>query len=338
MSVWRAIGWMLLALVTMAPQFPQATGTTAPTLFPPVGEAGDFSVMTYNIKAQPWPLVSGRAGAVAAIADRLADMRATGRQPRIVLLQEAFTQQAREIAHQAGYRYLTRGPVRVSPGPAAPLGEAYAGAQRWDRGESSAAVFDSGLLILSDYPILRVAQVGFPSGACAGFDCLASKGVLIAWVSVPGQDQPIAVVNTHLNSRKSTHVAPDRADQAQAFQVLSLRKIIDRAIGEGTPTIFGGDTNVGTVPARIAAFRAHPPLGDRSHETLKDMLASLMIDDTSLEEVDAIVARNKDMILTRDGDRTYFEAMGAAVPFPVNGKESLSDHAGFMVSFRLSAS
>jgi len=334
MSVWRVLGWVGLALASMAPQFPLIPGA-APTPLRVANQTGDLSVLTYNIKAQPWPLAMGRASAAVAIADRLAAMRAAGRQPHVVMLQEAFTDQARRIARQAGYRYVARGPTHVSHGPRAPLGGAFARARRWDRGERSAAVFDSGLLILSDYPILRTSRFGFPAGACAGFDCLASKGVLIAWVGVPGRDQPVAFVDTHLNSRHSTQVAPGRADAAQAWQVAQLRKVIAQAIDPRMPAIFAGDTNVGLVPVRMAAFAKYPPLGDGSRDTLAEALATLHVDRGSLAEADAIMTRHKDMILARDGQTLRFDTLGATVPFAVDGRRALSDHAGFMVTLRL---
>ncbi|MBX7502159.1 endonuclease [Qipengyuania sp. YG27] len=292
--------------------------------------------MTYNIKAQPWPLATGRADAVAAIGERLAAMRAAGRQPNIVLLQEAFTPQARSIAAAAGYRFMARGPTRAPDRGNTLLGADFAAASRWDRGEESAPVLDSGLLILSDYPIVRSESIAFPAGACAGFDCLASKGVMIAWVAVPGQGEPVAVVNTHLNSRNSTHVSVARADRAHVWQVAALRETVLQNISAGTSTIFGGDTNVGLVPSRQAVFDAHAPLGASSRDALKEALVGLKVDPGSLEEADGVVARNKDMIIFADGRSRHFEILDASVPFPVNGPDALSDHAGFVVRFQLS--
>ena len=43
--------------------------------------------------------------------------------------------------------------------------------------------------------------------ACAGFDCLANKGVLLARIAVPGMAQPLTVANAHLNARKAAGVS-----------------------------------------------------------------------------------------------------------------------------------
>lgn len=333
MSIWRSFGLVLLALFAMAPMSPRFAGTVVPLSGISGARDTSLSVMTYNIKAQPWPLGGSRAAAVAAIGDRLAEMRAVGAQPHIVLLQEAFTPQARSLAAHAGYKFLARGPTRPSPDDRAPLGADFAGASRWDRGENSAAVLDSGLLILSDYPIVRTRSVAFPAGACAGFDCLASKGVQIAWIAIPGRGEPLAFINTHLNSRNSTHVSRARSDRAHAWQAAALRRTIAQNIDANTVTIFGGDTNVGTVPARMAAFAASPPLRGDCHNALEEALAAYKVDANSLEEADRILARNKDMILFAEGGGQKLKLDSVSVAFPVEGPSALSDHAGFIVRF-----
>lgn len=63
---------------------------------------GDLTVMTYNVKGLPWPVAWGRAAMLDAIGKRLARLRAHGRQPTVVVLQEAFTEDARRIADAAG--------------------------------------------------------------------------------------------------------------------------------------------------------------------------------------------------------------------------------------------
>jgi endonuclease/exonuclease/phosphatase family metal-dependent hydrolase len=336
MSFWRLAGVVGVAMIVMAAGALTPSSLDPGISIPGTKVAGDLTVMTYNIKAQPWPLASNRAAAIDAIGDRLARMRNAGRQPNIVLLQEAFTAQSHTLAERAGYRYLATGPTQDSAGPAAPLGKAFAAAASWDRGEESAPVFDSGLLVLSDYPILRVRRIGFPAGACAGFDCLASKGVLIAWVKVPGSKQPVAVVNTHLNSRESTYVDLKRADRAQAWQVADLSAVVAREVDPKTPAIFGGDTNMGSVPLRVAAFRDHPPLGSGERNTLRRALADGHVDAGSLHEADGLEARNKDLILVRDGSALSFATAGATVPFPSLTSKALSDHAGWMAGLTLS--
>ena len=54
-----------------------------------------------------------------------------------------------------------------------------AGRSFW-RGERSGKVAGSGLQILSDYPIVAIRRQAFPEAACAGYDCLANKGIVMA--------------------------------------------------------------------------------------------------------------------------------------------------------------
>ena len=65
--------------------------------------AGEFSVMTYNVKDLPWPIAADRKAAIGAIGQRLALMRSKGVQPDVVLLQEAFGEEAQAIGRAAGY-------------------------------------------------------------------------------------------------------------------------------------------------------------------------------------------------------------------------------------------
>lgn len=63
--------------------------------------AGDFSVMTYNVKDLPWPIAADRKAAIGAIGQRLALMRSRGVQPDVVLLQEAFGDEAQQHRERA---------------------------------------------------------------------------------------------------------------------------------------------------------------------------------------------------------------------------------------------
>ena len=64
----------------------------------------ELSVLSYNIEGLPWPARSGRGEDLSRIADQLRALRAEGRQPQVVLFEEAFSHKARAIAQQAGIR------------------------------------------------------------------------------------------------------------------------------------------------------------------------------------------------------------------------------------------
>jgi endonuclease/exonuclease/phosphatase family metal-dependent hydrolase len=295
---------------------------------------GPVSIMSYNIKGMPWPIAAGREEAISGIGQRLAAMRSCDAHPRVVLLQEAFGDAGHALGEAAGYRFVVTGPQFSKSHDPLPLGKAFAEGARWSKGEQTGSLIDSGLAILSDYPVIRIERYAFPEGACAGYDCLASKGVLVAWIDVPVVGEPIAIVNTHLNSRRATHVASERADRAYAWQVASVRSFLSRALSSGSAVIFGGDFNTGQVPARLAAV-SQPLIGGTQIDGLSTVLAEGRVFSGSQIEAQRIVDRNKDKIFVRDGARVALRPGRAWVPFPLTSQEPLSDHAGFVIDFSL---
>ncbi len=290
--------------------------------------------MSYNIKGLPWPIAVGREEAISAIGRRLAAMRSSDAQPRVVLLQEAFGDAANALGQAASYRFVVTGPQVSRSDDPQPLGQAFAEGAQWIKGEESGSVVDSGLAILSDYPVIKVERYAFPEGACAGYDCLAAKGVLVAWIDVPGAGEPIAVVNVHLNSRRATHVASERADRAYTWQVAAVREFLSSVLPSGSPVIFGGDFNTGRVPARVAAV-SQPFIDATQIDGLKTVLTEGGVVVGSQNETQRIVDRNKDKILFRDGVRVALRPERAWVPFPITSQEPLSDHAGFVIDVSL---
>ena len=336
MHTLRFAGWIVLAGMLMAPApFQRTDYADAVDLANLPQNGGGLSVMTYNVKGLPWPAAWGRGPALAAIGNRLADMRQRNTQPQVVLLQEAFSDDAKAIARQAGYRHIAIGPQQAPAADAAPLGESFAAAARWDRGERSESLVDSGLVILSDYPIVQSRNFAFPQGACAGFDCLAAKGVMIAWIAVPDAPQPIAIVNTHLNSRRATHVASERADQAYVWQVDATRRFVSENIDHDTPVIFGGDFNGGEAPRRLSAL-ARPMLDASEQDGLSTALTLRGTPDSTRDEVIHILERNKDRLLSRNGSGISLAPRHVAVPFGSRSPTApLSDHAGFAIVYAM---
>lgn len=296
--------------------------------------AGALSIMSYNIKGLPWPIAVGREESISAIGQGLASMRSSDAHPHVVLLQEAFGDAAKALGEAAGYRYVVTGPQSSGADDPQPLGRAFAEGTQWMKGEGGGSLIDSGLAILSDYPVIRIARYAFPEGACAGYDCLVAKGALVAWIDVPGAGQPIAVVDTHLNSRRATHVASERADRAYIWQVAAVRKFLSSVLPSGTPVIFGGDFNTGQVPARVAAV-SQPLIDGTQIDGLRALLTEGGVIGSSQIEAQRIVDRNKDKILFRDGVRVALRPERAWVPFPLTSQAPLSDHAGFVIDLSL---
>lgn len=297
-----------------------------------------LSVMTYNVKGLPWPIVSGRPAALAQIGYRLAQLRKNGKQPDVVLLQEAFIPQAKAIGGLAGYRYVAFGPrvADASADPTAALGAGFDGEARWSKGEDDGKWVDSGLAILSDYPIVSTARMAFPQDACAGYDCLAAKGALLARIAVPGLSQPVAIVDTHLNSRVATGVSVDRANTAYAWQVAALRRFVARNVRRTDDAIVGGDFNLGRDPARLAAVNAQGGVLQGASEAVASAVERTARSGALDADMMAVNHRAKDKEYFRPGVGSRLRLRDVDVPFGISqGGFGLSDHLGFVADFDL---
>lgn len=299
-----------------------------------------LSVMTYNVEGLPWPARFGRSGSLARIGERLAAMRAGGAQPRIVLLQEAFSEDAKAIRLASGHRYAAFGPTSGSAPETAPspTDRTFAANASFLKGERSGKLLDSGLVILSDYPILSVRRAAFPAAACAGYDCLANKGMVMAIVAVPGQPGPIAVVNLHLNSKRASGVAIDRADAAFRRQVAAVDRFLTANHVPGMPMIVAGDFNIGRSAIRRAMVM---DVLARHHGTVpKDVLSACAgaCRDTLSDDARAAHRRAKDWQFLIPGATGDLTVRRIATPF---GREAdgsmLSDHVGYTAYLKTTA-
>ncbi len=310
-----------LAVASAAPPSPAGTSQT---IFAPTA-AGELAVLTYNVKGLPWPAAGNRNEALAQIGQRLAAMRRQGTQPGVVVLQEAFTLEAKAISRTAGYAWHVEGPGS-RPEPGNPDGGS------WFFGEMQAALLDSGLAVLSDYPVLAVRRAAFPSGACAGFDCLAAKGVLLVTIDVPGTG-PVTVAATHLNSRKASGVAFGRANAAYARQAAFLGEMLQQRQLSPEPMILAGDFNRGDRPSRIAALEA---VLDPATDALERLADAGRLDGPDRSDFATIRRRGRDIQFASDGQTMRIEPVAAQVPFGTEADgATLSDHLGFVVRYRL---
>jgi endonuclease/exonuclease/phosphatase family metal-dependent hydrolase len=290
----------------------------------------------------PWPIAWGRPGDLARIADRLRSLRQAGRNPHIVLLQEAFTEEeAQSIGRAAGYRYIVQGPAAGVTGSAMKPGAdgGLAAADSWLKGEGIGKYVGSGLQILSDYPITGVRRMAFPAFACAGYDCLANKGALLASVKLPDTPDPIDIVTTHLNSRHASKVSDDRSLQAYRIQLAYLTDFIRKAHDPARALIVAGDFNVGKAAARRAIL-----LGDigkswaSSGTPVRNAYDSAVLAGLPLS-ADAAFSRRRarDWQFYASGAATSVDLAGIDVPFGHAADGSmLSDHVGYTARFRLS--
>jgi endonuclease/exonuclease/phosphatase family metal-dependent hydrolase len=305
-----------------------------------------LSMLTYNIAGLPWPIATGRPRALARIAGRLAALRRAGRQPHIVLLQEAFTAEAAAIARDAGYAHAAFGPDRGlrTPVAAGPGDIAYLNAGRWDRGEQIGKRVGSGLVILSDYPIVAVERMAFPDFACAGFDCLANKGVLIAHLAVPGVDRPVAVVDTHLNARGAAGVPIARTLRAYARQAGLMAGFVAAQVPRDRMLLIGGDMNIGHDRERARVFFGAFARAGLDFVTPAQAGSRLALaaggpaDPRALRDLWHAVQRAKDWTFARGRWGGRLAVARADVPF---GSEAdgapWSDHFGYVIHYARAA-
>lgn len=313
-----------------------ATAVTAPHPVVPISPVavrpGDLSVMTYNVKGLPWPLASGRPAALAAIAERLAGLRREGLQPHVVVLQEAFIPEAKAIGRLAGYPYVIEGPQsRQGPSLVRSLW------REWHLGEGAPAQVDSGLVLLSDLPVRKVARAAFPAEDCAGYDCLAAKGVLIADLALP-RGRTVRVATTHLNCRKASGTSNDRSDAAFGRQAAFLGAMLARLRADGVPTVLAGDFNQGQRADRIAML--HGALdGVPGAERLDALSRRFVVDPEGMARLsgaERIRERARDLQFVFDGGAARLVPTRVDVPFgPRADGTMLSDHIGYTVHYSL---
>lgn len=276
---------------------------------PPAAQTAEISVLTYNVRGLPWPVALGRGGALREIGKELAGMRREGRQPDVVLIQEGFRSEMAELVKLSGYRFWVKGP---------------------SRGAGQGKLTNAGLHVLSDAPIVDVRAAVYRS--CAGWDCLANKGVMLVRLAPDGGPE-IEVVNTHMNSRNASRALPAEALAAHNRQTEQLIDFLQRERDPGAPLLVGGDFNVKNAPERyyhgtlerpytvVSEFCAQP--GSGCGAGAADALSEPWLKSQDLQAF----AGDGRVVVRPVKAETLFTA-----PDP---KARLSDHDGYLVRYRL---
>jgi endonuclease/exonuclease/phosphatase family metal-dependent hydrolase len=296
----------------------------------------DLTVLIYNVEGLPWPARSNRGPELDAIGDELARRRAAGTAPDIVLLQEVFSRRAAKIGSRSGYRNIVPGPAARDRRRTAASGVPadFKAARRLFKGERVPKLLGSGLQVLSDFPVEAYQREPFSANACAGYDCLANKGVVLARIRIPGVPTPVDVFTTHMNAQKASGVRLDRAHAAHRFQTDQSAAFLARARDPVNPLIFGGDFNMRHAPGRLDYFTYRKPYQIVHHYC-------------------TVIVSDCDVRMSWDGDAPWLDtqdlqgfdngALIAVRPLRVEAKfdgpstgGKLSDHDGYEVTYRLS--
>jgi endonuclease/exonuclease/phosphatase family metal-dependent hydrolase len=293
----------------------------------------ELSVMTYNVAGLPWPIKKGRAAALKDIAHEIETLYEAGRAPDVIVLQEAFTPAAARIG--AVYANRVRGPRASdrSVTDAPPIGEGFVRTRRFAKGEKLGKILSSGLYIFSDYPVAASAMAAFGETSCAGYDCLANKGAMIAVIDIPGAPAPVQILNTHLNSNRKSGVSETRALAAHRQQVDEIGALMARTVNSTWPFIYAGDFNTKRSEARFAHKARTMPGTLVTHHCLQPASGC----DVRMNwDGPAPWLDTQDLQGFNSGVRVTVRPIRAEEMLnePVNGRV-LSDHDAYVVTYRL---
>jgi endonuclease/exonuclease/phosphatase family metal-dependent hydrolase len=259
-------------------------------------------------------------------------MRAAGTGPDIVLFQEMFSGAAKKAVAATGYPAITPGPNRMTQ-PFESTREKLPGKASVKRGELGIKFVGSGLAIASRWPIISTDTRAYGARSCAGLDCMSNKGILLARIHIPGLPTPIDVYDTHMNSRGASKAPSNRNLAAHDRQALEASEFIDSTHDDNYPVIFGGDFNMRRSVERWDNFTRYQPM-------------------TLVHRVCADKAYGCDVKMSWDGDEPWMDTQDLQFFFDGNpatvrpirveavfdgspGSPQLSDHDGFLVTYRI---
>lgn len=302
---------------------------------PETGERSfELRVMTYNIEALPWPIRKSRTAAMERIGRALEAMREAGTAPHILLLQEGFIDEVDRVIALGGYRHIVHGPtLEDTPRDRSPyISQRHRENRNPLKGEGIGKWLGGGLYILSDFPILETAVWPFSRDACAGYDCAANKGVLLARIAVPGLPAPLQLFTTHLNAHQDTDVPPARSRAAHKAQVAEMEEFLAAHLDPALPLIFGGDFNTKDKPERYAHLEGSPHF-----RVVRQLCAEALDCDFGLPlEGESPWLNSQDLQGFVPSPRIRIRPIDARILLEsAQGPQRLSDHDAYLVTYEL---
>ena len=197
------------------------------------GKSASISFLTYNLWGAPF--AKKRKQRFPRAAEKIAEVGAD-----IVALEEVFEgclvpNEPKYILRGTQYPYYVEGPM----------------SKKFPR------CVDSGLMILSKFPIQERAEVKYKS--CAGADCFSHKGVVYARIQVPVLGD-IDVYATHTN-------ASDKHADVRLKQTKQIVDFVRQHSGDGKrPVVFMGDLNAAPDSEEIRMLRDELSFRDSHQE------------------------------------------------------------------------
>jgi endonuclease/exonuclease/phosphatase family metal-dependent hydrolase len=211
-------------------------------------ESVELKVMSYNINGLPWPLKKNKKPLFMEIARLINLQKKDGTAPDVILIQEGFRPETKDMIAALDYPYVFKGPKDSDKNP---LDN--------NKNESRGAVISGGLWILSQFPILKSDKIPFGASRCTGFDCYANKGIAYVQIQVPGVG-PVDILSTHMNSNKASGSSPDKVYAIQRKQIEVAKYFFDKVTSSRVPVIFAGDFNIKTTSPTYADLSKSVPL------------------------------------------------------------------------------
>lgn len=289
-------------------------------------------VLTFNIEGLGFPARKGRGAELRQIGERLAAMRSAGTGPDIVLFQEMFSSAAKSAVAASGYPAIESGPRRTTRAFESTR-EKLPGKSKVKRGEIGVHFTGSGLAIASRFPIIHTDMRAYGTRSCAGLDCLANKGIMLARIAIPGLPTPIDVYNTHMNSRGASKAPHERNLAAHDRQALEASEFIDSTHDDAFPVIFGGDFNMRHSEPRWENFSRYQSL-NLVHRICADRNSGC--DVRMSWDGDAPWMDTQDLQFFWDGNPAAIRPVRVEALFDGSpDSPQLSDHDGFMVTYRI---
>lgn len=298
-------------------------------------DTAELRVMIYNVEGLAWPARSGRSPRLRMIGERLARMNREGRAPHVLLVQEAFSPAAIRMIRASGYRTAVPGPDREArrslPGEAS---REFRNGRRLVKGEGIAPLLHSGLYVLSNLPVTEVRSEPFSRRACAGYDCLANKAVMMARVAVPGFSVPVDIYTVHFNSNGASGVSRERSNAAHRFQLRESAAFVEATRNPEAAMIFAGDFNMRRSEERHRRFAFKKPYPFARQYCVEekgrcDIRMSFDGDEPWMD--------TQDLHAFDSGSRQQLVPIRIEAMFddPVGGRP-LADHDAYLVTYRLS--
>jgi endonuclease/exonuclease/phosphatase family metal-dependent hydrolase len=283
--------------------------------------------MTYNVEGLPEPARFNRSAKLAEIRKRINEMMATKSAPDILVVQEMFSDDAIAKLKALAYPNFIYGPTKADVGGAAMSAVRLAGLS-----PPPVKLQPSGVAIFSRYPINFRRKRAFGLLTCAGIDCLANKGGLLAQISIPGVPVPLYVATTHMNAQDVSK-APERMHlAAHQQQTRELAALLETSDATG-PLIIAGDFNMRSAPKRYQTFKRLIPYPTAHHycQRHRDQCRSQI----PLDQPDPWLT-TQDLQFFRDGSAVGIQPEALELRFRTDvARESLSDHSAQLVRWRL---